>query len=116
MHDYTLLDSLIFEGLAEIAVLNYCGKQYTANWTKAYSLDQLKDFWKNAYESNLKINRNDKLHDQLLFGEKGMPKMLGYAIGYELVNGYIKKNKLSMKQSLKLSSESFLTRNSFLEA
>ncbi len=32
IQEYTLLDSMVMEGLAEYTVENYCGKNYNAKW------------------------------------------------------------------------------------
>lgn len=114
MSEYNLLDSLVFEGLAEVAVLNYCGKKYIAPWTKAYRMEQLRHFWKQVYEKQLRIQRKDPLHDQLLFGQRGIPVMMGYAIGYELVKGYIQNHRLSLKETLRMPSTQFLKGSRFL--
>lgn len=114
--NYTLLDSLVFEGLAEQAVLLYCGDKYLSNWQKKFSDSNLQYYWEHYYKPNLKINRKERLHDDLLFGRKKVPKMMGYAIGAELVNGYIIKNKMKITESLHIPSEALLLENSFIES
>jgi uncharacterized protein YjaZ len=84
--EYTLLDSIVFEGLAEYAVKEYCGEKYVASWTRAYENEKMSQYYKKWIKPNLKITRIDPLHDQLLLGQKNFPKMLGYAAGYYLVN------------------------------
>lgn len=42
--EHTLLDSIIMEGLAEHAVLDYCGKQYLLRWNSLYSTEALEKF------------------------------------------------------------------------
>lgn len=42
--------------------------------------------------------------------------MMGYAIGAELVNGYIIKNKMKITESLHIPSEALLLENSFIES
>ncbi|MBS4221331.1 DUF2268 domain-containing protein [Lederbergia citrea] len=113
-NDYTLLDSLLFEGLAEHAVLKCCGVAYTAEWTKQYSPDRLKYYWNHSYEQNLQITRENRLHDDLLFGRRRVPKMMGYSMGYELAKGYIKNNQLTIIDSLKIPSEKLLVNNKFI--
>jgi uncharacterized protein YjaZ len=83
--DYTLLDSIVFEGLAEYAVKEYCGERYVASWTKAYENEEMTQYFKKWIKPNLKITRINPLHDQILLGQKKFPKMLGYAAGYHLV-------------------------------
>ncbi|MCJ7840367.1 DUF2268 domain-containing protein [Lederbergia sp. NSJ-179] len=113
--DYTLLDSILFEGLAEVAVLNCCGKKYTAFWTDLHNKDFLKRRTETAYKPHFHIKRNHPLHDQLLFGgRKGIPHMMGYAVGYEIAKGYIKENKITILETFSLPSEKVLEKNQFL--
>ncbi|GIN57421.1 DUF2268 domain-containing protein [Lederbergia ruris] len=114
-NEYTLLDSILFEGLAETAVLNSCGKKHTAFWTEAFSKDKLKEMMEKYYIPSFQIKRNDSKHDHLLFGgRKGIPNMMGYAIGYEIARGYIRNNKITMKDTFSISSNEMLKNNSFI--
>src|SRR5690606_15167426 len=115
LEQYTLLDSIIFEGLAELAVLNCCGKKYLAQWTKEFSNERIAYFMKHIYEPNLSVTREDRSHDDFLFGRRGIPRMLGYAVGFELVKGYVKNNKITMLDSFEMKSEEFLRNNHFLD-
>lgn len=104
--DYTLLDTMIMEGLAERTVRKYLGTEYLAKWTKLYQEDKLRGFWSKHLKAKHTIKRTDPLHDVLLLGKKGYPYMLGYCTGY-----YLAKNaeKLSVKKSFIIQSEKFLT-------
>lgn len=111
--NYTLLDSIVFEGLAEHAVLKYCGKEYAASWTEAYQPSTLKHYWKQSYAPHLDVKRDDAAHDKLLYGRKGIPNMMGYAMGYELIKGC--ELALTMQDSLSISSKALLKGNSFID-
>lgn len=113
--DYTLLDSLILEGLAEFAVEQYCGKKYLAHWTRAYSEAVLKKFWVSDYKTNLTIKRKNPLHDDLLFGRKFVPNMMGYAIGYKIISEYNKNTIYSINKMFSIPSENLIIRNIFNE-
>ncbi|MBO0993664.1 DUF2268 domain-containing protein [Bacillus sp. SD088] len=116
-NEYTLLDSILFEGLAETAVLNSCGKKYTAFWTEAFTKDKLREMMEKFYLPSFQIKRNDTKHDYLLFGgRKGIPNMMGYAIGYEIARGYIRNNQITMKETFSISSDKLIENNSFLSA
>ncbi|BCB03032.1 DUF2268 domain-containing protein [Bacillus sp. KH172YL63] len=106
---YTLLDSIIFEGLAEYAVKEYCGENYMAPWTKAYSEDEMTEYHKKWIQPNLEVKRRDPLHDQLLLGQKGYPKMLGYAAGMRLVEKSLLKEKVPTLRLIDKPSASFLS-------
>ncbi|WP_064092251.1 DUF2268 domain-containing protein [Rossellomorea aquimaris] len=104
---YSLLDSIVFEGLAENAVREYCGDEYVASWVNAYSEDEISKYFKKWIEPNLDLNRNSPQHDYLLLGQKSYPKMLGYAAGYYLVQSYLKKKKATTLQLLGKPSKLF---------
>ncbi|MBS4210642.1 DUF2268 domain-containing putative Zn-dependent protease [Bacillus sp. FJAT-50079] len=113
--EYTLLDSLMIEGLAEHAVLLYCGKKFTARWENDFSSEMLKYYWKHIYEPNVAANRESVLHDDLLLGRRRIPRMMGYAIGGKLVDGYLRNNSLSIKESFDIQAEKLLVNNHFLD-
>jgi uncharacterized protein YjaZ len=112
--EYTLLDSIVLEGLAEHAVEEYCGEKYLAVWSRGYSDKQLERYWKSDYKSRLTINKKESIHDDLLFGKKFVPNMMGYAMGYKIISEYKKQNSFSTVKTLSIPSESFLVSN-FLE-
>lgn len=105
--EYTLLDSIILEGLAEHAVAENCGEDYTGDWSRRYSTKILADFWKNEIENKLLITRKDREHDEFLFGLAGKPRLIGYAMGYELVKQYKQIGNFTEKASFKILSCEF---------
>ncbi|WP_188048432.1 DUF2268 domain-containing protein [Bacillus sp. CH30_1T] len=105
---YTLLDSIIFEGLAEHAVKEYCGEKYSASWTKAYEEKEMSRYYDKWIQPNLDVTRSSPLHDHLLLGKKSYPNMLGYAAGYYLVENYLKKNITSTIALIGKASSTFL--------
>ncbi|WP_233269903.1 DUF2268 domain-containing protein [Heyndrickxia camelliae] len=109
--DYTLLDSLILEGLAETAVEEYCGEEYLAEWTRGYSERHLQRFWKSDFKERLTINRRNWMHDDLLFGRKFVPRMMGYAIGYKIISEYKKYHEFSIERTISAPSEDLLIDN-----
>ncbi|MBS4218016.1 hypothetical protein KHA96_06725 [Bacillus sp. FJAT-49711] len=113
--DYTLLDSILFEGFAELAVLNCCGSEYLAPWTKLYTKEKLRSDINRIYEPNFHLTRKDREHDELLFGRRGVPFMLGYAVGYELAKGYVKRNNVTMFDTFTVPSKKVLFNNEFFE-
>ncbi|WP_341357803.1 DUF2268 domain-containing putative Zn-dependent protease [Rossellomorea sp. y25] len=106
---YTLLDSIIFEGLAEFAVREYCGEKYVASWTKAYEEKQMSLYFEKWIKPNLDVKRSSPLHDYLLLGQKSYPNMLGYAAGYYLVQNYVKQKDRSTTALLGKPSSIFLS-------
>ncbi|WP_228460305.1 DUF2268 domain-containing protein [Cytobacillus dafuensis] len=106
---FTLLDSIILEGLAEHAVEECCGQKYKAKWCNYYSRKDILYFWGRYLKPKLMIKQNSQLHDEILFGKKNYPKMLGYSTGYEIVSMYKEETNFSLKDSFLLPSERFLT-------
>ncbi|MCM3757167.1 DUF2268 domain-containing protein [Sporosarcina aquimarina] len=102
---FTLLDSIILEGLAEHAVRERLGVAYTASWTKLHTKVNLEKIWKKTILSKIKLRKSHPLHNQLLFGWKGVPKMAGYCVGYYLVEDYLNKNQLCTVDLLKVDAE-----------
>jgi len=106
--DYTLLDSVILEGLAENAVLEMLGENYLAKWCTQYSTKELSKIWNQDFKENLHCKKTDRMHDDLLFGLKKYPPLIGYAIGYRIVSLYKEKNILSTIDSFTLTSEKLM--------
>jgi uncharacterized protein YjaZ len=103
---FTLLDSMIMEGLAEFAVSKHVGTEYLAHWTSLYSEKELLTHYQRYLKDRLQTTRTERLHDELLLGIKSYPTMLGYCMGYYLVN---KSKLLPVKQTFTISSDAFLT-------
>ncbi|MCA1031056.1 DUF2268 domain-containing protein [Bacillus timonensis] len=103
--EYNLLDSIILEGLAEHAVKEQLGEDYLADWTKYYNHDQLETYLQKIILLNDQLKRQDKKHNQILYGMGILPKMVGYCVGYYIVNNYLKEHPaLSVKDLLGLNS------------
>lgn len=99
MEDFTLLDSIIIEGLAEYAVLKYCGSEYLAPWCRMYNEKELIMFWDKYLKKHLDTKKNERGHDELLYGEGRLPNLLGYAVGFNIVKHYYQTKHYSTKLS-----------------
>ncbi|MEH7113022.1 DUF2268 domain-containing protein [Neobacillus niacini] len=106
--DYTLLDSIIIEGLAEYAVLVNCGRSYLADWCSMYTESELKNLWKKYLGGNLELKKSAHKHDELLYGLGRVPKLLGYAAGFKIVENYYKDHHYSTRLSFKLPAKKYL--------
>ncbi|RFU68030.1 hypothetical protein D0469_13130 [Peribacillus saganii] len=84
--DFTLLDAMVLEGLAEQAVETYVGPAYLARWTSLYSDRTVRKLYERYLKDHINIKKNDSMHDELLYGANGKPFMLGYCTGYRIVN------------------------------
>ncbi len=106
LNNYTLLDEMIIEGLAENFREQVVGGT-PAPW--AVVLTRKGAF--NALESLDKLlsSKNDTVHRNVLFGNKKYKRWTGYSIGYWIVKELIrKKPNLSWGDIMKLSSMEIL--------
>ncbi|NMD70797.1 DUF2268 domain-containing protein [Bacillus sp. DNRA2] len=108
IEDYNLLDSIILEGVAEVAVEAECGSNYLAPWCTRYTEKQLTELWKKYVADHLSVKKMESLHDQILFGERGFPTMLGYAAGYLLAKKYYHDRPFSIGDTFTVKSHKFL--------
>src|SRR5690625_592670 len=103
--DYILLDSIILEGLAEQAVHEKLGEDYVASWCKYYPDEMLERWWRTKLSPNSNTPKSDRNHHALLYGLHFQPKMLGYSVGYYLVQKYAKEKNINIKDLMGLPSE-----------
>jgi uncharacterized protein YjaZ len=103
--NYTLLDSIVLEGLAENAVRERVGEDYLASYQKYYSNDQLEHIWNTLIKPNQNSKKSERKHLQLLYGLGSYPSMAGYCIGYYLVKRCLEKNNMTTSEILEWPSE-----------
>jgi uncharacterized protein YjaZ len=108
LDDYTLLDSIILEGLAEHAVADHCGEEYTGEWSKRYVKKDLSRHWSNNISEKLSLTRDHHLHDKILFGLGNRPNLLGYVLGFEIIKQYKERENISDKSSFIIPAETFI--------
>jgi uncharacterized protein YjaZ len=113
IREYTLLDSIIIEGLAEYAVLKNCGKQYLAEWCSMYSKIEIDMFWERFLKDYLSVKKKERLHDELLYGNGRFPKLAGYAAGFSIVQEYYQTHPYSVKRSFTIPAENLINRTNF---
>lgn len=106
--DYTLLDTVILEGLAENAVRERLGDQYTGKWTSYYSDAVLEKICTNLLLPNRDTPKSGHKHSQLLYGLGFYPKMAGYCAGYHLVKKYMNKADVTSQELLPVKSEKII--------
>ena len=105
---YSLLDSMIMEGLAELAVKENCGEKYHANWCHLYEEEELVNYWEITLKDLLDVKKTEPLHDQLLYGLGRYPNMIGYCTGFYLVEQFHRKKNMSESKYFTIESEQFL--------
>ncbi len=102
--DYVLLDTIILEGIAENAVRERFGDRLLARWTSYYSNDKIKHMWSNVIFPNRNISKSDREHQNILYGLRSHPKMLGYCVGFYLVKKYMEATNKSCKDLLNIET------------
>ncbi|WP_071461144.1 DUF2268 domain-containing protein [Bacillus massilinigeriensis] len=107
LSQYTLLDSLIMEGLAEHTAEEACGSDHRASWCERLNENELEYYWEKHIKKNLEANRENLIHDKILFGQGGFPPLLGYTVGYALIKQFKKNQPLTVKDSIVLPSSVF---------
>ena len=103
----TLMDSIIMEGLAEMAVESLFGEHALSSWTKRYSLAEVKSYWHSHFINSLGV-KGLQNHQPFLFGDNqlNLPPWIGYCLGYRIVEAFqLKNGPISQKQLLQLRSE-----------
>ncbi len=84
---WTLLEALVYEGMADNFAEDITGK--TSPWVKALSKKESKVFLKRI-EKLLDLN-DEKTYQEVFFGKnKKYPMWAGYAVGYQMVKAYLK--------------------------
>ncbi|RHW34988.1 hypothetical protein D1B33_13165 [Lysinibacillus yapensis] len=110
-----LLDSLLIEGMAESAVEELYGETWLSPWTKWYSQEEGVSLWRKYFVNHLRLEGVDR-HQIFLFGneEEGLPKWIGYCLGYQIVQSFLKQNGLIQQQALyKIPSKEILKNTEF---
>lgn len=89
----TLADSLIIEGLGEYAVKEECGEKLLAPWIALYPYADATEIWKHRFIPSLGLE-GVKNHQLFLFGRPRsyFPRWIGYNIGYQIVDTYVKNH------------------------
>ncbi|WP_273717002.1 DUF2268 domain-containing protein [Alkalihalobacillus pseudalcaliphilus] len=110
----TLLESIIMEGLAEVAVKEEVGQKALAPWVNNYNLEECLVLFDYYYRDHLLL-KGRKNYRHLLNGDRkaGIPRMLGYSIGYMIVDNVIEKNHYSTKELLSMSALTIYKKSSF---
>ncbi|PYZ93520.1 hypothetical protein CR194_10145 [Salipaludibacillus keqinensis] len=109
----SLLESMIMEGLAEWEVQTRLGSACLAPWTSLYNENELLTWWEKVFRNNIHLKGRAYHYPFLYGGEKGLPPLIGYQLGYYLVQSYMKdKGGQSSLTMLKTSAEHFLLEKS----
>jgi uncharacterized protein YjaZ len=111
--ELTLLDTLVMEGLAEHAVKEQVGEKHLAPWTNYYRREQAVHYWERYIKPNRHVKKEERKHDELLYGMRWYPKMTGYSVGFHLVAGYVKSRNLSSGKLMHVPTEEIVAKSGF---
>ncbi|SDC37043.1 Uncharacterized protein YjaZ [Terribacillus halophilus] len=101
---YTLLDTIVLEGIAENAVRERFGEELTARWASSYSEKKIGKMWSDYILPNQELLPKDQEFQAILFGQRKYPRMLGYCIGYHVVKRYMERHGISSKELLSVEA------------
>lgn len=106
---YTILDTMVMEGLAEHAVYERHGESYYAPWVSYYEKEEAIMYWRRFIQDKRRIQRGTREHDILLNG-RGLfyPKMLGYAVGFHIVKDCVERKKWNTTTLLGIDANAIL--------
>ncbi|MGN8646010.1 DUF2268 domain-containing putative Zn-dependent protease [Gracilibacillus sp. HCP3S3_G5_1] len=103
--EYTLLDAIMLEGIAEWIVRKKVGDPYGNKRIKKVSDSYLLKLWKKWLVPNQQLKRNHPKHDMIMYGLNGAPKNIGYIIGYNIIYRYMMKQNGSITTLLTTPNE-----------
>lgn len=104
--EFTLLDSMILEGLAEYMVEKCCGKEYRSKWCTYYTRQEILEYWDKRIKHQIHQLKNSKVHDEILFGKNRFPPLIGYAVGFEMVQRH--QGSISLIDTFRLPAKYFI--------
>ncbi len=112
LEELSLLDSMVIEGMAEVAVEQNHGTELLAPWVNLYSKEELLPYWSKV-KRYLGVKGKSN-HDVFLYGDRSsrtFPKWFGYSMGYLLVKEYLEKHdSMSMRELLQIEANEMMLR------
>lgn len=94
-YSYTLLDTMILEGLAicleKEAMKNSYNRQFFLKTMLKTSDDEMVDIY-NLIKGNFDSTDSDYINKVLFDGDENIPRWAGYKLGYYIANKYLEKN------------------------
>ncbi|MGN1401505.1 MAG: DUF2268 domain-containing protein [Bacillus sp. (in: firmicutes)] len=105
---FSLADTMILEGLAEYIVQKLKGEQYLAPWTKQYKPELVERAWTKLYKGKTDISNSEEAYSHMLYGKGMYPFMMGYCIGFQMVERYCAGRKVSLEQTFTLDPQEII--------
>jgi len=105
-NNYTLLDEILLEGLAENFREQYFNPE-VSKWAGALNKDEAFEILKEL--KDILESRDQKVIKEFLFGNDKYQRWTGYSVGYWLVKEFINRNKnLSWDELMKTNLKRFI--------
>ena len=108
--EYTLLDTMVMEGLAEQAVYERHTKTNYAPWTSYFTKEEALYYWERIVKEKQDIKRGTREYDSLLHGFHMYPEMLGYGVGFHIVKDCVKCEEYDTLSLLSMDAVSILNK------
>ncbi|MDG4656660.1 DUF2268 domain-containing protein [Ectobacillus antri] len=105
---YTLLDTMVLEGLAEAAVAARHTPEMHAAWVSYYTKEEAIRLWHRYIKGHIDVRKGTKLHEELVNGLGRYPRLLGYCVGYHIVQDCLAHHKLNTARLLGIDSRKIL--------
>jgi len=106
----TLLDSLIFEGLAESFVEHI--EKRNSPWMDLFGLEQSQKYFEKL-KNNLD-SKDKQIYRSVFFGNKKYPQWTGYSLGYNIIKSFLNNCKnVKWEQLVKLKPYDILSKSNF---
>ncbi len=105
---FTIVDTMMMEGLAENAVREMVGEEAVSNWTKLYSPEQCERFYKKIILPHKEMTRDHSKFPQMMYGTGFYPNMLGYSVGYHIVKAIMDETGQKTKHLLGMPTEKIM--------
>src|SRR3989344_2664021 len=107
----TLLEAMIFEGLADHFAMEVTGRKNPTAYSSALTLSQKKTLFDKASKEWDKPTYN---HNEWFYGSKPeiIPRWTGYTLGYDLVADYLKEHPGTLPSSLATADASLFIKHS----
>ncbi|OHA26280.1 MAG: hypothetical protein A3C06_02455 [Candidatus Taylorbacteria bacterium RIFCSPHIGHO2_02_FULL_46_13] len=109
----SLLDSIIFEGLAEHFREQAVGDE-RAPWTKVLGINQSRSLFLEMELGNLLQSTDKKVYRAVFFGNEKYARWTGYSVGYHLVESFVTNNpNLKWQEIIKMRPKDIFDRAHF---
>ncbi len=109
---FYLLNYLVFEGRAEA----FKHMLYPNSWRPLYSSDDEENYWSQIQDSLSRDAYNPQFNQTVMFGGNGFPANFGYALGFEIVQDFLKNNPdVTVGEWTALSPEELFEKSRFVE-